>query len=114
MIAPAVQSSIRSYGYHQQGGLVWEACEQLQQPFETFTLLFVETTNPYCTRTVPLPDDDLARGRLQNRAMIRKIAHCIETGHWPGPGEGDIRPLPLSNDERERIDTRLKIEGIIT
>ena len=109
---PALMSSIRSYGYHQQGGLIWEACEQLAQPFETFTLMFIESANPFCARTVPLPDDDLARGRLQNRAMIRRIAACIEKGHWPGPGEGDIRPLPLSSDERNRIDERLKHEGM--
>jgi hypothetical protein len=109
---PALQSSIRTYGYHQQGALVWEVCEQLGLPFESFTLLFIETDIPYCARTVPLPDDDLARGRLQNRAMLRRIKQCIDTEHWPGPGEGDIRPLPLSKDERERIDARLKLENV--
>ena len=28
------------------------------------------------------------------------------------PGEGDLRALPLSNDERARIDERLKYEGL--
>jgi hypothetical protein len=61
---------------------------------------------------VPLTDDDLARGRKQNRAMLRKITGCIDTGHWPGPGEGDLTPLPLSHDERTRIDERLRWEGL--
>jgi hypothetical protein len=108
----SLMSSIRSYGYHQQGGLIWEACEQLAQPFESFTLMFIESARPFCARTVPLTDDDLARGRMQNRAMLRKIAHAIDAGHWAGPGEGDTRPLPLSNDERDRIDARLKVEGV--
>jgi hypothetical protein len=43
--------------------------------------------------------------------MLRQIAACIAAKHWPGPGEGDLRPLPLSNDERARIDARLKHEG---
>jgi len=110
----SLMSSIREHGYHQQGALIWEACEAMGVPFETFVLMFIETSNPYCARTVPLTDDDLARGRLQNRAMLRKITGCINTGHWPGPGEGDLRALPLSNDERERIDARLKIEGLVT
>jgi hypothetical protein len=28
------------------------------------------------------------------------------------PGEGDLRALPLSNDERARIAERLKYEGL--
>jgi hypothetical protein len=107
----SLMSSIREHGYHQQGALIWEFCEAMGIPFETFVLLFIETSNPYCARTVPLTDDDLARGRLQNRAMLRKIRQCLDLKHFPGPGEGDLRPLPLSNDERERIDARLKLEG---
>jgi hypothetical protein len=109
----ALQSSIRSLGYHQQGGLIWEFCEQLGLPFEAFNLMFIETAAPYCARCVPLVNDDLARGRLQNRAMLRKIATCQISKHWPGPGEGDLQPLPLGGDERARIDARLKFEGLI-
>jgi hypothetical protein len=108
----AVMSSIRTYGYHQQGGLIWEVCEALGVPFETFTLMFAETVNPFCARAVPLTRDDLARGRLQNRVMIRQIAGCINQDRWPGPGDDDVRELPLANDERIRIDERLKREGI--
>jgi PDDEXK-like domain of unknown function (DUF3799) len=110
---PAVQSAIRSRGYHQQGALIWEATDTLS-PVESFefVLMFVETGAPYCARTVPITDDDLARGRLQNRAMLRTIADCINTDHWPGPGENDDKALPLSLDERARIDARLKHEGL--
>ena len=108
---PALQYSIRSYGYHQQGALIWEVCEQLGLPFDMFVLMFIETAAPYCARAVPLTEDDLARGRLQNRAMLKKIAECQQTKHWPGPGEGDLRALSLSTDERNRIDERLKYEG---
>lgn len=109
---PALMSAIREHGYHMQGALIWEVCEALGQPFETFTLLFIETSAPYCARTVPLTDDDLARGRLQNRLMMKTIKGCMDIDHFPGPGEGDTRPLPLSNDERDRIDARLKAEGL--
>jgi len=61
---------------------------------------------------VPLVDDDLARGRLQNRAMLRKIASCLKSGRFPGPGEGDLRALPLADAERERIDKRLEFEKV--
>jgi PDDEXK-like domain of unknown function (DUF3799) len=109
---PALQSAIRSRAYHQQGALVWEVVEAFEQPFESFVLMFIETAAPWCARTVPLTDDDLARGRQQNRAMLRRIASCLAANHWPGPGEGDLRALPLANDERARIDDRLQREGI--
>jgi hypothetical protein len=110
----ALQSAIRSYSYHQQGALVWEASETLlpEVPFNDFVLLFIETANPYCARAVPLTEEDLARGRQQNDEMMKWIAECHERGHWPGPGgDDDIRPLPISSDERARIDERLKRGG---
>ena len=111
---PALQYAIRAYGYHQQAALVWEAVETIapDAPFELFVLMFVETSPPYCARAVPITDDDMARGRLQNRAMLRRVATCINEQHWPGPGDNDMRALPLSNDERSRIDERLEREGI--
>ena len=108
----ALMSALRSYGYHQQGALIWEACEVLGQPFTSFMLVFVETKRPFCARTSPLTDEDLALGRRQNEAMRRKIRRCMDADHWPGPGDGDTRPLPLPNDERTRINERLKFEGV--
>jgi hypothetical protein len=109
----ALMSSIRTYGYHQQGALIWEVVEQLgaEHPFAGFVLMFAETAPPYCARTCPIAERALIDGRKQNRAMIRRIAVCHEEGHWPGPGEGDLRPMNLSNDEYERIEARLKYEG---
>ena len=105
----ALMYSIRTYGYHQQGALIWEACEALGHPFSSFTLMFAETTNPYCARAVPLPEEDLALGRLQNQDVLRRIMRCIEANHFPGPGEGEHRSFGLSQDERERIKARLKL-----
>jgi hypothetical protein len=105
-----VQTAIRRLAYHQQGALMWQACDQLELPFQSFALVFAETEPPNCARIVPLTDEDIERGAKQNRNMLRKIANCIAADHWPGPGEGDLRALPLGHDERERIDRRLKFE----
>ena len=109
---PALMSSIRTLAYHMQGALIWEVAEALDQPFESFTLMFIETANPWCARTAPMDDTDLALGRQQNRLMLRQIKSCMEAGRFPGPGDGDPRPMPLSKDERTRIEERLKIEGL--
>ena len=110
---PALQSSIRTYGYHQQGALIGEVCEALGLPFSSFMLMFIETASPYCARTVPVVPEDLGRGRQMNRSALRKIKASLEAGHWMGPGEGELVELGISNDERARTDARLKAEGLL-
>jgi hypothetical protein len=59
---------------------------------------------------VPLDDKDLEFGRRMNRIAMKRIAASMALKHWPGPGEGEDRALPLAHDERARIEARLKIE----
>jgi hypothetical protein len=92
-----------------QGGLIWEVCEQLGFPFKSFTLLLIESDEPFCVRAVPLTDEDLSLGMLQCRAMIRQTAGCIANGVWPGPGEGELRSIALPAAEREFVQERLLI-----
>lgn len=108
----ALQSSIHEYGYNMQGALIWEACEALGQPFAMFTLLFIETTNPWCARAVPVSKEDLGIGWRQNLLMKRWVRACILADHWPGPGADDHGELSMSHAARERIVARLKREGI--
>lgn len=103
----SLMSTIRSFGYHMQGALVGEVCDGLGQPFDSFTMLFVETSSPYCARAVQMPDIDLGRGRELNRQMLRQIKGCIDLNRFPGPGEGELLEVGLSNDERARIDKYL-------
>jgi hypothetical protein len=112
VITPALQYSMRKYGYHQQGALIWETCNALGAPFTEFTLMFIETVAPYCARDVSVTPDDIDLGRRQNLWALRAIKGCIDNDYWWGPGEGDPRPLALANDERARIDARLKSEGL--
>jgi PDDEXK-like domain of unknown function (DUF3799) len=102
-----IKMTLRSYGYHQQAALTWEICEALGVPFDSWTLVFVESDEPYCVRAVALTDDDLARGRRQNRAMLRMIADCLDSGEWPGPGSTDAEPISLPKTDQEAIDKRL-------
>lgn len=102
-----LKSTLRKYGYHMQGALIWEVCELLGLPFEGFALVFIEKKSPYCARVIEMTDDDLARGRLQNRAMIRQLAKCIESRIWPGPGRSDAELFSMAKAEAEFIDARL-------
>jgi hypothetical protein len=113
-----VVRTLGEFSYHMQAALV---ADGLQAVFDikmtSFSLVMVEKTRPWCVRvTPPMHQDDIARGRMQNRIALRTFANCLESGRWPGPDPGDDsgpRSLNLSIAQRERIDARLKIEGMI-
>jgi hypothetical protein len=97
--------TMRNYGYHMQGALIWQVCEILGLPFDGFALVFVEKKRPFCIRVVDMTDFDLNRGRRQNRAMLRWMKRCMDSGEWPEP-ESD-GPFSLPKSEAEFIDARL-------
>jgi len=103
-----LKMTLRKYLYNMQGALIWEVCDLLKLPFDGFVLVFIEKKSPYCTRVVELTDDDLSRGRMQNRAMIRQLAKCIESKSWPGPGKHDAEFFSIPKAEAEFIDARLR------
>ena len=112
-----IARTIATYGYHQQGALVAEGCEQvLSRKIEAFHLLFVEDKPPYSTVMVRLKDHDLIRGIKANRLALRKFAHGLKTGQWPGPHDerqmsGDVY-AELPKWAQDDIDWRLKAEGV--
>ncbi len=107
--------TMRSFAYYRQAATVREGFRQvLDIDWESFTLIFVEKKDPWHTRDVRPDEQDLHRGDRANRAAIRIFAKCIETGIWPGPGDGNEgnERLPLSEAGREAMDAKLKMEGL--
>jgi PDDEXK-like uncharacterized protein DUF3799 len=107
-----LQNSIVEYAYHQQGALILEGARALDLEATSFTLVWVESALPHAVRVTQLKDEDLARGHKQNIAARRVIADCLETGVWPGPGDGrdDAEYIDLPQWKRDQIDTMLKLE----
>jgi hypothetical protein len=82
-----LRRTIADYGYHQQGALIGEACQQIHhQPMNSFSLLFIESKPPYCCRIVTLKANDLQLGHEANHAALQTFAICLKAKHWPGPG----------------------------
>jgi hypothetical protein len=108
----ALQKTIAEYSYHQQGALILEGARALGLEATSFNLIFVESTEPYSVRCVALKDDDLARGHKQNVVARAIIADCLQTGVWPGPGDGrdDVEYIDLPDWKRSQIDDQLKYE----
>jgi PDDEXK-like domain of unknown function (DUF3799) len=96
------------FGYIQQGALVLEGALELGMEVNSFSLVWVEKTRPYCTRVSTLMDEDIARGAHCNRAALQTFHTCFTSKSWPGPGDReDAEYLGLSEAARLRIDARL-------
>jgi len=107
----SLQRTIEDYDYAMQGGLVSMAFNQvLGIALETFTLVFVEKTAPWCVRVVTLTPEDMLRGTMQIAAATKIFAACSETGEWPGPGgyQQDAEYLPIREFKRRAIDDQLE------
>lgn len=107
-----LRRTLGAYGYHAQGALVGMAFrEVLQREMQSFSLVFVEKTPPYCVRVVTVKPDDLERGEKQIRAAAATFAECCATGRWPGPGgdQQDAEWLDIPEWSRKSIDDRLTL-----
>lgn len=107
-----LRRTLASYGYHAQGALVGMAFrEVLQREMQSFSLVFVEKTPPYCVRVVTVKPDDLERGEKQIRAAATMFAECCASGSWPGPGgeQSDAEFLDIPEFARKSIDDRLTL-----
>lgn len=103
--------TVAELAYHQQGALVCEgAREVLKIKHPTFTLIFAEKKNPYCTQTVTVKENDLRLGSQQNRVAIDIFAQCLKENHWPGPGgdRQDAMQIEISERDRKQIEDRIK------
>lgn len=108
----SIQRAITNFNYHAQGALVGAASRAvLGVEMQSFSLVFVEKTPPWCVRVITLRDEDLQRGAGQNRVMLHKFAECHATGIWPGPGDqNDAELMGLQPRYRDAVDQRLALE----
>ncbi|MHC2399148.1 hypothetical protein ACVMGC_003692 [Bradyrhizobium barranii subsp. barranii] len=106
------QSAIINYGLCQQGAMVLEGARALGLSASSFTLLWVESTAPYCVRAQTLKDEDLARGHALNELACKIFWECYQTKHWPGPGDDreDAEFVDLPDWWRKSVDDRVKFE----
>lgn len=108
----ALAKSLGSFGYHCQGALVGDGLKEvLDIEMEAFALVWSESVEPHCARVTTLTPEDLERGRQQNRAALRILARCLDTGNWPGPGgeREDAIYLTLPAWAAKRIDQQLEV-----
>jgi hypothetical protein len=106
-----LQRAMGEFGYHQQGALVRRAAREiLGMENITFSLVFIEKEEPWAIRVITVKENMLDLGEKQNQAALDRMAACIKSGRWPGPGgdREDAENMELSEWEQKRIEDRLR------
>lgn len=107
----AIERTIGEYNYPMQGDLVAQACQRvLGITMQSFNLVFAETKEPHCVRTVSLWPQDLELAAKQNRAALRMFTYCLKAGKWPGPGGtlSDARYIAMKSWDRTKAENRIR------
>lgn len=102
---------IEEHGYDMQMALAAEALEQLGVGWPTSVgLVFQKDKPPYSVILRDLLEDDLRIARWRNHEAIMRFAECLDTGHWPGPGE-HVTAYSMSEKRREMFLERMQEQG---
>lgn len=106
----ALAKTVAELGYAMQGALIRMGFrEALSRDMNSFSLVFVEKTAPFCCRVVTLKEADLDDGERAVKASLALFKRCLERGEWPGPGgtQADAEYLELPQWARGRTQARI-------
>nr|MBP8282363.1 PD-(D/E)XK nuclease-like domain-containing protein [Chromatiaceae bacterium] len=90
----AFARAVVSYSYATQAAAYLAGAATLGADVSDFIIIAVEKTPPFAVGIYRLPDAALELGRRRWREACVLYASCIESGQWPGYGDG-IRELTL-------------------
>jgi hypothetical protein len=111
--AGLIDRRITQHGYHMQLAFAGEGMEALGIGWPQLAAIVAQSDAPP-HHIIPrvINEEALRFGQFQNRAALRTFATCLDTGHWPGPGEL-IGEYQMPEFEKQRIADRMtwKPEG---
>ena len=104
--------SVGDTGMNIQGAMIREALKVvLGVEVRDFVPVFVESKPPHCVQIRALAQEDLDLGHRQFRVAVRKVAHCLKTGNWPGPAGvgGQASYLGMTPWARKSAERQIEI-----
>lgn len=78
-----IQRAAMKYGYYLQAGMMFEACKAVDEPFQGFVLLAVETSEPYAPAIYMLDEESIQYGVNHFNELKYKLAECMNANEWP-------------------------------
>lgn len=85
------------YGYHLSAAMYVEGIEQVCGVRPDWGFIALEKEAPHCAAAYKASEGFLARGRNDFRKALRMLAHCRESGRYPGyqaDGQWELMDLP--------------------
>lgn len=93
------------FGYHQSAAFYDDGIEAIYgQRATNWLFIAVEKEAPFSVSVYELPQQDVERGRFQNRQAIRTFADCLATDKWPSYTSEEIQMVGLPVWARKQID----------
>jgi hypothetical protein len=86
--ARAFTADVARYGYHRQVAFYREGLDVLRPTPRRAAIIAVEKEPPYAVAVYELAERALEQGEREFRAALRRYRECLETGVWPGYGDG--------------------------
>jgi hypothetical protein len=109
--ARLVDHRITEHGYHQQMAFAAEGFEVLTGNWpDEVGLVFQSDTAPHHVILRAIEEEDLRFGLFQNRRARARFRECLDSGHWPGPGE-HIGSYRMPDWFRERLIEEMQVAG---
>jgi PDDEXK-like domain of unknown function (DUF3799) len=93
------------FGYHQSAAFYDDGIEAIYgQRATNWLFVAVEKDAPHSVSVYELPQQDVERGRFQNRQAIRTFADCLAADKWPSYTSEEIQMVGLPIWARRAID----------
>lgn len=101
--------SIAKWRYHQQAAWYIDLVNEMegQDPFgpsrskRRWQFIVLEKEPPYACAVMELDADSIDIGRRQNARALSRLAYCLSTNEWEGPGDGGVLSVGLPNWGRQ-------------
>lgn len=100
----SVRRTLEDHRYDMQADLANQCLKgAVGRAFESFGFVFAGKSPPHATNAIEVDPVDLAEAEADNRAALRTLARCIDTGRWPGPAgtRGDAATISRSEWSRK-------------
>lgn len=82
------EKSVSNYRYHVQAAYYLDNCNLSGIKKDIFFFIAVEKSPPYAVRCLQLLPEVVEHGRELYRRDIQLYRNCVESGKWPGWGDG--------------------------
>ena len=106
-----VDSMITKYSYDMQLALAADVFERLTGNRPEAAIVAQWDKPPFHVILRPISDEDLRIASLRNRRSLLRFKECLDSGHWPGPGE-HVGTYQRPDWQREMLLNQFQIEGV--